>query len=151
MKVQPSLSSMMSGPSSVGIQGALAGLIAPGTITNLYNRPQTSGYAGPNGVQPRGQYQTRSTTYSKSFNAEDLGVGTKYGKDSEVLIPTVVGGKFLSDDEARDRFKKTGEHLGVFDSPESADAYSVSLHNSQAAVGSYYGAASSLPALSQMK
>jgi hypothetical protein len=39
----------------------------------------------------------------------------------ETLIPTVVGGKQLSEDEALDRYYKTGLHMGQFNTPEEAD------------------------------
>lgn len=49
----------------------------------------------------------------------------------EVLIPTVVNGKVVSDDEAVAEYKKTGKHLGKFSTPESSSAYSQSLHTQQ--------------------
>ena len=39
----------------------------------------------------------------------------------ETLIPTVVNGKQLSEDEAVDRYRKTGLHMGQFNTPEEAD------------------------------
>jgi translation initiation factor 2 beta subunit (eIF-2beta)/eIF-5 len=45
-----------------------------------------------------------------------------------VLIPGTDGGKQLNSDEARALYKKTGRHLGVFDSVESAKAYFDSAH-----------------------
>lgn len=50
----------------------------------------------------------------------------------EYLIPTVSeDGKVLSEDDAVKQFKKTGKHLGVFDSPEDATAYARQLHEDQ--------------------
>ncbi len=50
----------------------------------------------------------------------------------EYLIPTVSDdGRLLTKDEAIAEFKKTGKHLGVFDSPEASDRYAVALHNQQ--------------------
>jgi hypothetical protein len=48
------------------------------------------------------------------------------------LIPTVVGNKVVSNKDAVQHFKDTGEHLGRFDSTDSADAYAQSLHEDQA-------------------
>lgn len=50
----------------------------------------------------------------------------------EYLIPTVSkDGRLLSNDEAIDEFRKSGEHLGVFNSPESGTKYAQALHNQQ--------------------
>lgn len=49
----------------------------------------------------------------------------------EVLIPTVVNGKVVSNKEAIDHYIKTGEHLGVFDSPAASDAYAQMLHEQE--------------------
>lgn len=50
----------------------------------------------------------------------------------EYLIPTVSeDGKVLSEDDAVKQFKKTGKHLGVFDSPEDATAFARQLHEDQ--------------------
>jgi uncharacterized protein (TIGR02594 family) len=55
----------------------------------------------------------------------------------EVLIPTVSNdGKILTNDQAIDQYKKTGQNLGVFDTPEHADAYAKQLHDAQA---KFYG------------
>jgi hypothetical protein len=39
----------------------------------------------------------------------------------ETLIPSVVNGRQLSEDEALDRYYKTGLHMGQFNTPEEAD------------------------------
>lgn len=49
-----------------------------------------------------------------------------------VLIPTVVGGKVVSDKEAVAYYKRTGQYLGVFRSEAEADRYAQRLHESQA-------------------
>jgi hypothetical protein len=59
-----------------------------------------------------------------------IGIGTK---DGEVVIPTVhPDGYIMSDEEAIERYKKTGESFGTFDTPEDASAYSVMIHNDHA-------------------
>lgn len=127
----PSASQVMTGPSNA----TAPGLLTPGTIANLYNRPSTKSPAGPKGIHP-GNW---STTYSASFPLEEIN-----GGKGEVLIPTVVDGKFLTDDEAKDRFRKTGEHLGIFDTWQNADAYALALHKSQEAAGNFYGRSANL-------
>jgi len=57
----------------------------------------------------------------KSFS-----IGTDQG---EVLIPQVVGGKMLSQEAAINHYKKTGEHLGVFQDIPSANAAAEAIHN----------------------
>jgi hypothetical protein len=49
----------------------------------------------------------------------------------ETLLPTVVDGRIVSEDEANDHYMKTGEHLGQFDTVEEAEAYAEELHNRQ--------------------
>jgi hypothetical protein len=49
----------------------------------------------------------------------------------ETLLPTVIDGKVVSEDEAVEHYLKTGEHLGQFDTVEEADAYAEALHNRQ--------------------
>jgi hypothetical protein len=51
----------------------------------------------------------------------------------EVLLPTVSNdGRIWSDDEAVNNYRQTGQHLGVFSSPEASTKYAEGLHNQQA-------------------
>jgi hypothetical protein len=50
----------------------------------------------------------------------------------EVLIPTVVGGKVVSNEQAVAHYKRTGEHLGVFKDAKAATAFAKRLHEEQA-------------------
>lgn len=52
----------------------------------------------------------------------------------EVLIPTVAadGSGILSDDDAVEQYRRTGQHLGIFDNPDDASAYAEQLHQAQA-------------------
>jgi hypothetical protein len=104
------------------------GVIAPGLVEagnlELNGRPLVQNDDG-----------THSSEYSFSF-------GTDKG---ETLVPTVVGGRFLTPDgkkpqvgsqadkdmhkAAQDHYNRTGEHLGIFDTPENADTYASAVHN----------------------
>ena len=86
--------------------------IMPGNI-DLTNRPVVQNEDG-----------TISTVRSMSINQD--------GK--EILIPTVIDGKVVSDEEAIDAFHRTGEHLGVFATVEDANAYAEKLHQEQEAM-----------------
>lgn len=68
-------------------------------------------------------------------------IGIDGGK--QVLIPTIIDGKLVSDEEAKAHFAKTGENLGIFDTPENANAYAEMLHKRQEQV---YGSGAPAPA-----
>lgn len=86
------------------------GQIEPGNL-ELFNRPVLKNADG-----------SVSTTSSMSFEMDGV----------EILVPTVIDGKRLSEKEAIEHYKKTGEHLGKFRDAESADAYANKLHEEQA-------------------
>lgn len=88
-----------------------AGQTAPGNI-DLHKRPIVQ--------NPDGSIST----------VRSISIGTDRG---EVLIPTVVGGRVVSNDDAIRHWRQTGENLGTFKDPASADAYAQSLHEAQAA------------------
>lgn len=100
------------------------GLVEKGNLP-IWDRPTVQNADG-----------THSSEYSVSFGDD---------KGREVLVPTVVNGKFLTPDgvkppegsvaekamfkSAWDHYLKTGENLGKFDNPADADAYAGALHN----------------------
>lgn len=80
---------------------------------DLYNRPRVKNKDG-----------SISTVRSMSFYDEKTG--------KEVLVPTVhPEGRIMSNKEAMDRYYKTSEYLGVFDTPEDATSYADALHKEQ--------------------
>jgi hypothetical protein len=85
--------------------------VTPGNI-DLNNRPVVKNADG-----------SVSTVRSMSVNFD--------GK--EVLIPTVSeDGRVMSDEEAIQQYRKTGRHLGMFNTPQEATEYAKSLHDAQA-------------------
>lgn len=59
-----------------------------------------------------------STVRSMSFDEDG----------QEVLIPTVVGKRVVSDRRAITEYRRTGRHLGKFGSVKEANAYAQQLH-----------------------
>jgi hypothetical protein len=100
------------------------GMITPGNI-NLTTRPVVKNDDG-----------SHSSEYSVSMEDD---------KGHEVLVPTVVDGKFLTPDgkkpkpgspeekamfqRAWQHYEQTGQHLGIFDNPDHADAVAQQIHN----------------------
>jgi hypothetical protein len=50
----------------------------------------------------------------------------------EVLIPTVVNGRIVSNEEAIQHYLQTGEHLGKFKTPDESTRYAERLHEEEA-------------------
>lgn len=78
------------------------------------------------GVRPsvRMSDDSIATVRSMSFQDDD---------GSEVLVPTISDdGRVMSNDEAIDQYRRTGKHLGKFDSVEGADAAAQRIHEQQA-------------------
>jgi Tfp pilus assembly protein PilV len=99
-----------------GPTGQIAGQLEAGNI-DLANRPVVK---NPDG--------SISTVRSMNF---DIGDG------KQILVPTVSDdGRIMSPEEAIAYSKQTGKHLGIFDSPQSAESYAKQL---SAAQSGYYG------------
>lgn len=105
-----------------------AGLLVSGNI-NLDNRPIIKSYDG----------NSISTLRSTSVNID--------GK--EILIPMVAenGSGVLSIGDAIKQYKTTGQHLGVFDSPEAATQYAIGLHKRQNRVYAGNPSAQAIPSV----
>lgn len=95
------------------LNGDFPGMIRTGNI-DIANRPTVK--------LPDGRI---ATVRSASFNIDG----------NEVLLPTVSkDGKLWTEQEAIDNYRKTGENLGVFNSPEAASKYAQALHEQQDAM-----------------
>lgn len=89
---------------------------------------------------PRGQLQAgnidlhkRPVVHNKDGSISTVRSMSVNFDGQEVLIPTVSpDGKILSDEDAIQLYRKTGQHLGKFKSVRDADAYAEQLHNEQA-------------------
>ena len=98
----------------MSLDGQWAGMLGGGNL-DLLSRPSVPNPGGG-----------ASSVFSMSIGVD--------GK--EYLIPRVSeDSRLLTEDEAVDAFMKTGNHLGVFDSPGSATAYAEALHKQQASLG----------------
>ncbi len=88
-----------------------SGLVTEGNI-NLNARPQVRNADG-------------SVSTVRSMSIEEDG--------KHILIPTVVGNKVVSDEDAIKHYHATGQHLGIFDSADAATKYAKDVHEQQAA------------------
>lgn len=119
------LSQMLASQNAVKIPpySSIPGMHTPGNI-NILDRPIVT---NPDG---------------SSSTVRSMSIGTDAG---EVLIPTVSNGadglppRVMSDKDAIDYYHNTGEHLGIFDTPENATAYAQALHLQQAQLGANNG------------
>jgi hypothetical protein len=101
-----------SGRSRFVLSGPNPGLRKDGNI-DLYARPLVP--------DPQGGF---ATVLSMSFG-RDVG---------EILVPTVVRNRIVSDQAAMREYDRTGKHLGIFDGWRHADRYAERLHLQQARI-----------------
>lgn len=86
---------------------------------NLYNRPQVK---NPDG----------SVSTVKSIS---IGIGDETSPNKTALIPLVhPDGYIMNNEEAISWFKKSKQHLGIFENQEVANKYAENLHQQQAEI-----------------
>lgn len=96
---------------------------------------QASPAAAPSGLLQPGNIDLESRPIVHNSDGSFSTIKSmSIGQDGkEVLIPMVSpSGTMLTEQGAIALYQHTGKHLGIFDSPQSADAYAQSLHEQQA-------------------
>lgn len=94
---------------------------APASFLAQAPKPAVPGNL-PLGITQRAQNADGSVSTVRTIS-----IGTDKG---EVLIPTVVGNKVVSNEEAIKHYRETGENFGTFSTVAEADAYAEALHKS---------------------
>lgn len=102
------------------VPGASIGMVSPGNI-DLLNRPKVPNW---------NTAEVDSAVYP-AYSTVDSATRTDARTGKAVLFPRVVGGKILDEDSAWNHYTKTGEHLGIFNSPAHANLYATLLHLQQ--------------------
>jgi hypothetical protein len=97
--------------------GRPPGMVQPGNLDLNARRV----YHGKPRDFPLEDYRTEN---SMSGNVDGL----------EIIIPTVVNGQQLTEEQAWDHYFKTGENLGSFQTPQQAEEYAQRIHERQAEV-----------------
>lgn len=114
--ISPKLKSMIENAKIYSKQALHPGIVEVGNV-NLYDRP---GLPSP-----------EKGGYGNIFTGTHEIEGGKIA-----LLPHIVNGIKLSGKEAFEHFKRTGEHAGIFNSREAADAFDKQLHEDMGWLGS---------------
>ena len=110
-------------------QTAKSGIRQTGSanISRMLDAKDTTGKYGKGNIDLNNRKTVRnddgSISTEESFSVNIDG--------QEVLLPTIINGRRVSEQEAIDHYKQTGEYLGKFNTVEEADAYAEQLHNRQ--------------------
>jgi hypothetical protein len=116
-------------PNGAAVLPGLPGMFQQGLAAGAYANPGASGQVEPGNIDVSAIRPVRNPDGSVS-TVRSIGVNVD-GK--EVLIPTVVNGRVVSNEEAIGEYMRTGKHLGKFGTPAAASAYAERLHQNEAA------------------
>lgn len=98
----------------------------PGEKTARFNPPsKVKGMKTPGNINLGGRPILHNSDGTVS-SERSFSIGTDQG---EVLIPRVFDGKDHTEQEAIEHYRRTGQHMGIFETPEDADAYAEQVHN----------------------
>ncbi len=117
-------------PGRLGDINAVLKMAGPQPITPDFNTQSAPGMTKPGNLDPWNRPSIRNEDGSYSTTSS-ISIGVDGG---EVVIPTVVGGKRLSNEDAIQHYKTTGENLGTFSTPQAADDYAQKLHEAQSSI-----------------
>lgn len=112
--ISPKLQSMIDNAKLKASHAMAPGILEVGNV-NLIDRPKLA--------TPDKGYQTVFT----------MTAGLDGGKTA--LLPRVIEGIMHTPEEAMQHFKDTGEHMGIFNSREAADAFDKQLHEDMGWLG----------------
>ncbi|HWI50089.1 MAG TPA: hypothetical protein VNU45_17910 [Rummeliibacillus sp.] len=79
--------------------------------------------------------ENRQKVWDKKGNYETVKTITREFDGKTVLLPTIINGKEVSVKEATEHYKKTGEHLGIFENRQDADKYDKQMHERHGWIG----------------
>jgi hypothetical protein len=118
-KLQPA----QAGGSIMGTSNVLTG--SPSPTANQAMTVVTPPYADkrPKGLVLSGNITDPTVSADGATSFEFV----RHGYHLETLLPTMVGGKRLTNAQAIERYKRTGQHFGQFENPEAATAFAKKL------------------------
>ncbi len=103
---------------------ALSGMVQPAAMSRKRQKPVEPIIPGN---LPMGIRQQVKNPDGSISTVRTISIGTDQG---EVVIPTVIGGRVVSDEEAIRHFEQTGENFGIFRTIQDASTFAKELSRS---------------------